>query len=88
MGPVCAKPDGEDNGIKSSNMKMKRNLPKAKWGMEDDPGEERWIKFDDQDLPVDEATACAMKWINDQNKVVFGKYTFIEHNVKVVPRIS
>lgn len=44
--------------------------------------------FDKQDLLVDEATAVAKKWCETQTKLVYGKYTFIEHNVKAVPRIS
>jgi hypothetical protein len=88
MGPVCAKPEDEMSMSKRPDMKVSRLNTKAKWGQEDDPGEERFIEFQDQEITVQEATAVAKKWVDEQNKVVYGRYTFIEHNVKVVPRIS
>ncbi len=88
MGPVCAKPDDELSMSKRPDMKVKGLNTKAKWGQEDDPGEERYIEFEDQEITVGEATAAAKKWVDEQNKVVYGRYTFNEHNVKVVPRIS
>lgn len=88
MGPVCAKPSDEVSISRRTDMKVKGLNTYAKWGQEDDPGEERYIEFEDQEITVGEATAAAKKWVDEQNKVVYGHYTFIEHNVKVVPRIS
>jgi hypothetical protein len=37
---------------------------------------------------VGDAERAAKRWCNDKNKIVYGTYTFLEHNVKPVPRVS
>ncbi len=37
--------------------------------------------YKNQDLIPDIATILGKKWCEDKNKVVYGIYTFLEHNV-------
>lgn len=80
MGPVCGKVD--DNSHLEINMEKPQAQIKPNWGQLDDEGEQRWILFDKKDLLVEEATIAAQEWCDQQSKLVHGKYTFIEHNVR------
>ncbi len=88
MGPVCGKVDENNLELNMVKQPVVDVVIKPNWGQLNDEGEQRWILFDKQDLLVDEATAVANEWCETQNKLVYGKYTFIQHNVKAVPRTS
>jgi hypothetical protein len=42
----------------------------------------RWICYENQNIDCKEATLIGKKWCEDQNKVVYGTYTFEDHNVR------
>ena len=51
--------------------------------MESPPkGITRWILFENKAISTEDATTYAKNWCDAQNKIVHGKYTFWEHNVK------
>jgi hypothetical protein len=62
-------------------------VPRAQESVNTQPqntGVERWITLKNEDLTPKMAKLEAEKWIDAQNKIVYGVYTFVEMSFKTV----